>query len=90
MELLDMEPEGPADQPWLRALDPTYVDTSEYAARVRGRSASRRQELQPWRVVIQRDGSGSWLHENIENFIVTDAEQRREADQRHLGPAGGR
>jgi ribose transport system substrate-binding protein len=25
-----MKPEGPADQPWVQAIDPTYVDTSKY------------------------------------------------------------
>ncbi|NDL57140.1 substrate-binding domain-containing protein [Phytoactinopolyspora mesophila] len=27
----DIEPEGPADQPWLQAIDPDWTDTSEYA-----------------------------------------------------------
>lgn len=27
----DIEPEGPADEPWLQAIEPEYVDTSEYA-----------------------------------------------------------
>ncbi|WP_026876695.1 substrate-binding domain-containing protein [Jiangella gansuensis] len=27
----DIEPEGPADQPWLQAIEPEYVDTTEYA-----------------------------------------------------------
>ncbi len=28
---MEMEPEGPADQIWLQAIDPTYIDTSEFA-----------------------------------------------------------
>jgi ribose transport system substrate-binding protein len=28
----DMEPEGPADQPWLQAIDPEWTDTSEFAS----------------------------------------------------------
>src|SRR5688500_18256943 len=31
LRLRDVEPEGPADQPWVQALEPEYVDTSEYA-----------------------------------------------------------
>jgi ribose transport system substrate-binding protein len=28
---MEMEAEGPADQPWIQAIDPTWVDTSQYA-----------------------------------------------------------
>src|SRR5690606_26927772 len=76
MELLDMEPEGPADQPWLQALDPTYVDTSEYATEGPWTICfSNAGNFNPWRVVgFNVMEAEVELHENIENFIVTDAE----------------
>jgi ribose transport system substrate-binding protein len=30
LRLRDVQPEGPADQPWLQALEPEYVDTAQY------------------------------------------------------------
>jgi len=76
MELLDMEPEGPAEQPWLQALDPTYVDTSEYATEGPWTICfSNAGNFNPWRVVgFNVMEAEVELHENIENFIVTDAE----------------
>lgn len=76
MELLDMEPEGPADQPWIQALDPQYVDTSEYATEGPWTLCfSNAGNFNPWRVVgynvMQAEVE---LHEDITELIVTDAE----------------
>ncbi|WP_017627406.1 substrate-binding domain-containing protein [Nocardiopsis chromatogenes] len=51
----DMEPEGPADEPWLQAIDPSYVDTSEYALEGEDRRDptvcfSNASVSNPWRV----------------------------------------
>ena len=77
MELLDMEPEGPADQPWLQRAGPAvrrYVRVCE--GRPLDRCAS------PTRAT---SAPGAWwaanvmqaeveLHEDIAELIVTDAE----------------
>lgn len=69
-------PEGPADQPWLQAIDPTYVDTSEYATDA------------PWTICFSNAGvNNAWrvvgwttmqaevdLHPEIAEFIHVDAE----------------
>jgi ribose transport system substrate-binding protein len=48
-----IEPEGPADQPWLQALEPEYVDTSEFASEEDGSKIcfSNAGVNNPWRVV---------------------------------------
>ena len=69
-------PEGPADQPWLQAIDPTYVDTSDYATDA------------PWTICFSNAGvNNAWrvvgwttmqaevdLHPEIAEFIHVDAE----------------
>jgi ribose transport system substrate-binding protein len=73
---MEMEAEGPADQPWIQAIDPTYVDTSQYA------------KDGPWTVCFSNAGvNNPWrvvgfttmeaevdLHPNIGRFIHIDAE----------------
>jgi ribose transport system substrate-binding protein len=73
---MEMEAEGPADQPWIQAIDPTYVETGEYA------------KDGPWTVCFSNAGvNNPWrvvgfttmeaevdLHPNIGRFIHIDAE----------------
>ena len=52
MSLLAVEPEGPADQPWLQALEPAYVDTTAYATEGPWTVCFSNAGLfNPWRVV---------------------------------------
>ncbi|WP_298329509.1 substrate-binding domain-containing protein [Haloactinopolyspora sp.] len=46
----DIEPEGPADQPWLQAIEPEYVDTAEYAQDGNTLCFSNASVSNPWRV----------------------------------------
>ena len=68
-------PEGPEGQPWLQAIDPNYVDTSEHATDA------------PWTICFSNAGvNNAWrvvgwttmqaevdLHEEIAEFIHVDA-----------------
>jgi len=72
----DIEPEGPADQPWIQAIEPEYVDTSEYAT------------PGPWKICFSNAGvNNPWrvtgfttmqaevdLHPEITDFVHVDAE----------------
>lgn len=69
-------PEGPEGQPWLQAIDPTYVDTSEHATEAPWTICfSNAGVNNPWRVVgwttMQAEVD---LHEEIGEFIHVDAE----------------
>lgn len=69
-------PEGPADQPWLQAIDPHFIDTSAYA------------KDGPWTICFSNAGvNNAWrvvgyttmlaevdLHPEIAKFIHVDAE----------------
>ncbi len=69
-------PEGPADQPWLQAINPNYIDTTQYATEA------------PWTICFSNAGvNNAWrvvgwttmqaevdLHPEIANFIHVDAE----------------
>jgi ribose transport system substrate-binding protein len=48
----DIAPEGPADQPWLQAIEPDYVDTGEFAADGGDKTLcfSNASVSNPWRV----------------------------------------
>lgn len=48
----DVEPEGPADQPWLQAIEPEYVDTTELASDGGDKTLcfSNASVSNPWRV----------------------------------------
>lgn len=73
---MEMEAEGPADQPWIQAIEPNYVETSQYA------------KDGPWTVCFSNAGvNNPWrvvgfttmeaevdLHPNIVRFIHIDAE----------------
>ncbi|QJW35040.1 substrate-binding domain-containing protein [Cellulosimicrobium protaetiae] len=48
----EIVPEGPADQPWLQAIEPEYVDTAEFASAEGGNTLcfSNASVSNPWRV----------------------------------------
>ena len=76
LSLLDATPEGPADQPWIQAYQPDYVDTSEYAKEGPYTVCfSNAGVNNPWRVVgwttMQVEVG---LHPDIAEFIHVDAE----------------
>jgi ribose transport system substrate-binding protein len=76
LEAMEMEAEGPADQPWIQAIQPEYVETAQYA------------KPGPWTVCFSNAGvNNPWrvvgyttmlaevdLHPNIGRFIHIDAE----------------
>jgi ribose transport system substrate-binding protein len=76
LRLRDVEPEGPADQPWVQALEPEYVDTSEYATDPPYKVCfSNAGVNNPWRVVgwttMQAEVD---LQPDISEFVHVDAE----------------
>jgi ribose transport system substrate-binding protein len=76
LRLRDVEPEGPADQPWIQALEPEYVDTSEYATDPPYKVCfSNAGVNNPWRVVgwttMQAEVD---LQPDITEFVHVDAE----------------
>lgn len=73
---MEMEPEGPADQPWIQAIDPTYVDTNEYVKDAPWTVCfSNAGVNNPWRVVgFTTMEAEVELHPNIGRFIHIDAE----------------
>jgi ribose transport system substrate-binding protein len=77
MEQMTMEPQGPADQPWIQMLDPIEMkDTSEWAKEGPYTFCfSNAGVNNPWRVVgwttMQAEVD---LHPEIEEFIHVDAE----------------
>ncbi|HEX5993440.1 MAG TPA: substrate-binding domain-containing protein, partial [Thermomicrobiales bacterium] len=76
LRLRDVEPEGPADQPWVQALEPEYVDTSQYATDPPYKVCfSNAGVNNPWRVVgwttMQAEVD---LQPDIGEFVHVDAE----------------
>jgi ribose transport system substrate-binding protein len=76
LRLRDVEPEGPADQPWAQALEPEYVDTSQYATDPPYKVCfSNAGVNNPWRVVgwttMQAEVD---LQPDIAEFVHVDAE----------------
>ena len=78
LRLRTVEPEGPADQPWVQALEPEYVDTAEFAAEGANKVCfSNAGVNNPWRVV----GFNTMEHEvaiqqeagEISEFVHVDA-----------------
>lgn len=72
----DIEPEGPEDQPWVQAIQPDYVDTSEYATVPEWHVCfSNAAVNNPWRATgwttMQAEVE---LHESIGEFTALDAE----------------
>ncbi|NEE03498.1 substrate-binding domain-containing protein [Phytoactinopolyspora halotolerans] len=63
----DIEPEGPADQPWLQAIEPEWVDTSEFAQEEnRTLCFSNASVSNPWRVT-------GWITMQQQVDVFTDA-----------------
>lgn len=76
IRLIDVAPEGPEGQPWLQALEPEFVDTSEFAKEGPYTFCfSNAGVNNPWRVVgyttMQAEVD---LHPEIEEWIHVDAE----------------
>jgi ribose transport system substrate-binding protein len=77
LAMRDMEPEGPADAPWEQAIQPTWVDTAQYAQPGGGWNVcfSNAATDNPWRQVgwttMQAEVG---LHPEIAEFTVLDAE----------------
>jgi ribose transport system substrate-binding protein len=76
LEAMEMEAEGPADQPWIQAIQPEYVDTSAFAKPGPWTVCfSNAGVNNPWRVVgyttMQAEVD---LHPNIGRFVHVDAE----------------
>jgi ribose transport system substrate-binding protein len=76
LRLRDVEPEGPADQPWAQALEPEYVDTSQYVTDPPYKVCfSNAGVNNPWRVVgwttMQAEVD---LQPDIAEFVHVDAE----------------
>jgi ribose transport system substrate-binding protein len=77
LAMRDLEPEGPADAPWEQAIQPTWVDTAQYAKPGGGWNVcfSNAATDNPWRQVgwttMQAEVG---LHPEIAEFTVLDAE----------------
>src|SRR5215207_5853668 len=76
LRLRDVTPEGPADQPWIQALEPEYVDTAQYVKEGPHKICfSNAGVNNPWRVVgyttMQAEVE---LHPEIAEFVHVDAE----------------
>ncbi|WP_129667647.1 substrate-binding domain-containing protein [Phytoactinopolyspora endophytica] len=78
LEQRDIEPEGPADQPWLQAIDPEWVDTAEHAQdENRTLCFSNASVSNPWRVTgwitMQQQVDVYTDSGEIDDFRVSDA-----------------
>ena len=77
LAMRDIEPECPADAPWEQAIQPTWVDTAQYAKPGGGWNVcfSNAATDNPWRQVgwttMQAEVG---LHPEIAEFTVLDAE----------------
>ncbi len=89
----DAEPVGPEGEPWLQSIDPTMVDTSEFATEGPYEVCFSNTDVgNPWRVVgfttMQEEVA---LHPEIETFTVVDAggsEEKQIADIAELVESG--
>lgn len=89
----DTEPVGPEGEPWLQAIDPTMVDTSEFATEGPYEVCFSNTDVgNPWRVVgfttMEQEVA---LHPEIETFSVVDAggsEEKQIADIAELVDSG--
>jgi len=93
IRLMGVTPEGPAGEPWNQALEPNFIDTSEYAKDGPYTFCfSNAGVNNPWRVVgyttMQAEVD---LHPEIEEFIHVDAEgndEKQIADIQDLVASG--
>ncbi len=75
MRLREVEPEGPADQPWIQMIEPEMVDTSEYTVEPGWHVCfSNASVANPWRATgFTTMEAEVGLHEDIAQFTVLDA-----------------
>ncbi len=68
--------EGPADQPWIQAIEPEFVDTAEYATASPWKLCFSNASIDnPWRVTgFTTMREEVKLHPEIGEFVVVDAE----------------
>ena len=76
LRLRDVEPEGPADEPWLQMIEPEMVDTSEFSAEPPWHLCFSNASVDnPWRqtgwTTMQAEVD---LHQEIGEFTAVDAE----------------
>ena len=73
----DKEPEGPADQPWLQAIEPEMVDTAQYKQDGKTLCFSNASVSNPWRVTgwitMQQQVNVLKAAGEISEFRVSDA-----------------
>ena len=76
LAMRDAEPEGPADMPWEQAIDPEFVDTSEFATEGPWTVCFSNAAVDnPWRQVgFNTMQAEVGLHSEIGEFEVLDAE----------------
>jgi ribose transport system substrate-binding protein len=76
LAMRDSEPEGPADAPWEQAIEPTYVDTTEFVTPAPWKVCFSNASVDnPWRQVgFTTMEAEVELHPEIEDFVVLDAE----------------
>jgi ribose transport system substrate-binding protein len=88
----EVTPTGPADQPWLQAISPQYVDTAKF------------KKAAPWNLCFSNAGVGNpWrvvgyttmkqevkLHPEIKKFTVVDAESKDDKQISDLGDLGSK
>jgi ribose transport system substrate-binding protein len=76
----DMTPEGPEGKPWEQAIDPEWVDTSEYKAKKSSGwnvCFSNAATNNPWRQVgLKSIKAEAKTHPEIAKFTVVDAEAK--------------
>jgi len=76
LAMRDVEPEGPADAPWEQAINPTFVDTAEFAKPGPWKICFSNASVDnPWRQVgFKTMEAEVALHSEISDFVVLDAE----------------
>lgn len=78
LALRSATPEGPADKPWVQALEPKWVDTSKYAKKGPYHICFSNASVDnPWRQVGWKTMRAEVdLHGNIDDFTALDAEAK--------------
>ena len=93
IRLIDVVPEGPEGEPWNQALEPTFIDTTQYAKEGPYTFCfSNAGVNNPWRVVGYNTMEAEVeLHPEIEEWIHVDAEgndEKQIADIQDLVASG--
>ena len=80
-----MTPEGPAAQPWLQAIEPSWVDTTRYRKSAPWKVCFSNADLNPWRLTGYATMHAEVkLHPQIGTFTVTQAGGRNDTQIRDL------